>query len=183
MADTSGQGSYAAFDHTDLERRRKKLWNLADGIPLTILGGIDLRALVIAVFVFAGLLPLGLLVPIPPLWAILACVGVAVGVYILWPHRWRSGLTTEQALLVVLDFLFLQPRKVHGLAADVEPDVVHWRVILWHPRSRKWRAALAVARSRRTLRRPHPDDALLPGAAVRDDRHPAGPATRNGWAA
>lgn len=170
MADASGHDNYAAFDHTDLERRRKKLWNLADGIPLTILGGIDLRALVVAVFVFAGLLPVALIAPLPTLWTILGCVAIAIGAYVLWPHRWRNGLTTEQSLLVVLDFLFLQPRKVHGLAADVEPDIVHWRMILWHPCSAQWHAALAVARAERTVYRPHPDDALLEHQSVSENR-------------
>lgn len=159
-----GQDQYTAFDHTDLERRRKKLWNLADGIPLTVLGGIDLRALVMAIFVFAGSLLIATLLPVVAfsIWMILACAGLAVAGYVLWPHRWRNGLTTEQALLVLVDFIFLQPRRVHGLAADVEPEVVHWRAILWRPVGLTWRRKLARARRLRANRllRAHPDDHL-----------------------
>ena len=163
---TEPSGPYTAFDHTDLERRRKKLWNLADGVPLTIIGGIDLRAFVIATVTFLGLLGLAILLsPLPiiefGLWPILVCLGLAVGMYVIWPRRWRNGLTTEQNLLVVADFLFLQPRRIHGLAADIEPDLVHWRVIMWHPTGRRWRLALAHARSRRKVLRRHPDDELL----------------------
>lgn len=159
-----GQDQYTAFDHTDLERRRKKLWNLADGIPLTVVGGVDLRALVMAIFVFAGSLLITTLIPVVPfsIWTILACAAIGVAAYVLWPHRWRNGLTTEQALLVLVDFMFLQPRRVHGLAADVEPEVVHWRVILWHPSGEAWRRKLARARRLRAARllRAHPDDQL-----------------------
>lgn len=179
MAETQAQpgqdqGQYTAFDHTDLERRRKKLWNLADGIPLTIVGGIDLRALVIAIFVFGALLPLTTFVPVVgfSVWSILGAGVVAIAAYVLWPHRWRNGLTTEQSLLVVMDFMFLQPRRVHGLAADVEPEVVHWRVIFWNPTGMAWRLALARARLRRRSRllRRHPDDELASRAVRRRGR-------------
>ncbi|HEY6739202.1 MAG TPA: hypothetical protein VI076_10165 [Actinopolymorphaceae bacterium] len=174
-----GQGQYTAYDHTDLERRRKKLWNLADGIPLTVVGGIDLRALVIAIFVFGGTLLILSLVPFVGmnLWSILVSATIAVGAYILWPHRWRSGLTTEQSLMVLLDFLFLQPRRVHGLAADVEPDVVHWRVILWDPVGEKWRRRLVTARRGRRLWRPHPDDP--PGLTILDGPTPGATGSRD----
>ena len=153
MSDTNGQ--YVAFDHTDLERRRKKLWNLADGVPLTVIGGIDLRALVIAALAFLGLLgAVTALAPVIPfvaldLWSILGCTAVAVVLYVVWPRRWRNGLTTEQNLLVAADYLFLQPRRIHGLAEDVEPDVVHWRVILWRPVHPRWHRKLAAARDKR----------------------------------
>ena len=156
MADPSGQ--YVAFDHTDLERRRKKLWNLADGVPLTIVGGIDLRALVVAGVAFLGLLGAVMaLAPLVPavtlnLWWILGCLGIAAFLYVVWPRRWRNGLTTEQNLLVAADYLFLQPRRIHGLAEDVEPEVVHWRVILWRPVRPKWHRALDAARDRRADR-------------------------------
>jgi hypothetical protein len=164
MADQQGQ--YIAYDHTDLERRRKKLWNLADGVPLTVLGGIDLRALVMAAVSFLGLLGLAMLLsPVLPaislnLWTILVCLSISVGLYVLWPRRWRNGLTTEQNILVAADYLFLQPRRIHGLAEDVEPEVVHWRVILWKPLHPRWHDALAEARSRRSgrLLRPCSDD-------------------------
>jgi hypothetical protein len=153
VSETSGQ--YVAFDHTDLERRRKKLWNLADGVPLTVIGGIDLRALVIAGLVFLGLLGAVMaLAPVVPfvaldLWSILVCTAIAAAFYIVWPRRWRNGLTTEQNLMVAADYLFLQPRRIHGLAEDVEPDVVHWRVILWRPLHPRWHRKLAAARARR----------------------------------
>ena len=164
MADPVQQ--FTAFDHTDLERRRKKLWNLADGVPLTIIGGIDLRALVVAAVSFLALLGITiLLAPLPViefgLWTTLVSLALAVVIYVLWPRRWRNGLTTEQNLLVAADFLFLQPRRIHGLAADVEPDVVHWQVIFWHPVGRRWRLGLANARARRRLIRWHADDELL----------------------
>ncbi|MBM7784480.1 hypothetical protein [Tenggerimyces flavus] len=175
MADPVQQ--FTAFDHTDLERRRKKLWNLAEGVPLTIVGGIDLRALVVAAVSLLALL--GLLILLSPLpliefglWTILFCVALAVGIYLLWPRRWRNGLTTEQNLLVAADFLFLQPRRIHGLAADVEPDVVHWQVILWQPGGRRWRLGLANSRAKRQLIRWHPDDLLL-------SESPAGKGSRN----
>lgn len=169
MADPVQQ--FTAFDHTDLERRRKKLWNLAEGVPLTIVGGIDLRALVVAGLVLLALLGLTvLLAPLPGiefgLWSILVCLAIAVGFYVLWPRRWRNGLTTEQNLLVAADYLFLQPRRIHGLAKDVEPDMVHWRIIFWNPRGRRWRLALANARTKRRLLRWHQDDALIDGPAV-----------------
>jgi hypothetical protein len=173
------QTQYAAFDHTDLERRRKKLWNLAEGLPLTFLGGIDLRALVIAGLLFVGslfLLLAGQGLPLVDfnLWSILSCLAVAVGLYLLWPRRWRNGMTTEQNLLVALDYILLQPRRIHGLAADVEPEAVHWRVILWNPRGRRWQLALARARAGRA-RRAHTDQrtGLLrahPADQLADDR-------------
>lgn len=158
---------YTAFDHTDLERRRKKLWNIADGLPLTIIGGVDLRALVASSGVFLGLAAItaGLMfLPFVDLnaWVILGYFAVAVGVYWLWPRRWGNGLTSEQNLLVLVDYLVLQPRRIHGLAADVEPEQVHWRAILWDPVHPAWRRALAEARTGRPgLRREHPDDRLL----------------------
>ncbi|GAB3404987.1 hypothetical protein [Flindersiella endophytica] len=180
------QSHYTAFDHTDLERRRKKLWNLAEGLPLTILGGIDLRALVIAGLLFVGLLSLLFVGQSAPLidfnlWSILICLGLAVGTYLLWPRRWRNGMTTEQNLLVALDYLLLQPRRIHGLAADVEPEAVHWRVILWHPRGQRWQHSLAKARATRArhaaedqrpgLLRAHPADEFATQArATRRDR-------------
>lgn len=160
---------YAAFDHTDLERRRKKLWNLADGVPLTVIGGLDLRALVVAMVVFLGSMAIVFtLAPLPfialNLWSILGCLVMSITFYALWPRRWRNGLTTEQNLLVAADYLFLQPRRIHGLAADVEPEAVHWRVILWQPYGPRWRASLSRARSRRSgLWRSHPDDGLHEG--------------------
>ena len=171
--------NYVAFDHTDLERRRKKLWNLAEGVPLTIVGGIDLRALVIAGSLFLVLLAaLAGLAPLPlvafNLWWILSCLGLAVVTYVVWPRRWRNGLTTEQNLLVAIDYLFLQPRRIHGLAEDVEPDVVHWRVILWRPRGMRWHARLARARARRAgIVRPHPDDRLRERTRRTSGRRPA----------
>ncbi|MEQ7006031.1 hypothetical protein ABN028_07495 [Actinopolymorpha sp. B17G11] len=156
MAESSGQ--YVAFDHTDLERRRKKLWNLADGVPLTLIGGIDLRALVVAGVLFLALLGgVMALAPVVPVlafdvWSILGSLSIAALVYVLWPRRWRNGLTTEQNLLVAADYLFLQPRRIHGLAEDVEPDVVHWRVILWHPLHPRWYGKLAEARRARWSR-------------------------------
>ncbi|HEY8456245.1 MAG TPA: hypothetical protein VIL34_11660 [Actinopolymorphaceae bacterium] len=149
---------YVAFDHTDLERRRKKLWNLAEGVPLTLVGGVDLRALVVAGVVFLGLLGLVMLVaPVVPflafdIWTILGCLGLAIVLYVLWPRRWSNGLTTEQNLLVAADYLFLQPRRIHGLAADIEPDVVCWRVILWHPLHPRWHRKLQAARATRSAR-------------------------------
>jgi hypothetical protein len=168
MADPVQQ--FTAFDHTDLERRRKKLWNLADGVPLTIIGGIDLRALVVAAMSFMAFLGITvLLTPLPViefgLWTTLVSLALAVLIYVLWPRRWRNGLTTEQNLLVAADFLFLQPRRIHGLAPDVEPDVVHWQAIFWHPVGRRWRLGLANARAKRQLIRWHPDDQLLEPAA------------------
>lgn len=175
MSQQNQQTQYTAFDHTDLERRRKKLWNLAEGLPLTILGGIDLRALVIAGLLFVGLLSLLLVgTPLPlidfNIWSILSCLAVSVGLYLLWPRRWRNGMTTEQNLLVALDYLLLQPRRIHGLAPDVEPEAVHWRVILWNPRGQRWQLALARARAGRArgaladeragLLRAHPADRL-----------------------
>lgn len=177
----SQQSHYTAFDHTDLERRRKKLWNLAEGLPLTILGGIDLRALVIAGVLFVGLLSLLFVGQPAPLidfnlWSILTCLGLAVGTYLLWPRRWRNGMTTEQNLLVALDYLLLQPRRIHGLAADVEPEAVHWRVIFWNPRGRRWQHNLAKARAVRAqhaaadqrlgLLRAHPADELATQATA-----------------
>ena len=163
MADTPTQ--YTAFDHTELERRRKKLWNLADGVPLTIIGGLDLRSLVTAGALFlvlvaatAGLSVLPFIELNP--WVILLHLAVAGLVYYLWPRRWRNGMTTEQNLLVAVDYLLLQPRRIHGLAVDVEPEQVHWRVILWHPTGARWREDLALARQRRELWRPHPVDSL-----------------------
>jgi hypothetical protein len=167
MTETS-DGQYVAFDYTDLERRRKKLWNLADGVPLTIIGGIDLRALVVAGSVFLGLLGLVLaLSPVLPvvefdLWSILASLGIAVTLYITWPRRWRNGLTTEQNLLVAADYLFLQPRRIHGLAADVEPDVVRWRVILWRPVHPRWYDELSAARDVRAGRLVRPVEESVP---------------------
>lgn len=168
MADPVQQ--FTAFDHTDLERRRKKLWNLAEGVPLTIVGGIDLRALVVAGLTLLALLGLTLVLsPLPGIefgiWPVLVCIALAVTMYIVWPRRWRNGLTTEQNLLVAADFLFLQPRRIHGLAADVEPDVVHWQVIFWHPVGRRWRRGLANARAKRRLIRWHPDDQILEPSA------------------
>lgn len=186
MSQQNQQTQYTAFDHTDLERRRKKLWNLAEGLPLTVLGGIDLRALVIAGLLFVGLLSLLLAgQPLPlvdfNLWSILSCLAVSVGLYLLWPRRWRNGMTTEQNLLVALDYLLLQPRRIHGLAADIEPEAVHWRVILWNPRGRRWQLALARSRAARASRaaadrragllRTHPADELA--AAVRHGRRDA----------
>lgn len=182
---SSQQTQYTAFDHTDLERRRKKLWNLAEGLPLTILGGVDLRALVIAGLLFVGLLSLLLVGQPAPLidfniWSILVCLGLAVGTYLLWPRRWRNGMTTEQNLLVALDYILLQPRRIHGLAADVEPDAVHWRIILWNPHGRRWQLGLARARATRAARaaadertgllRAHPADQLAPEPRGRSRR-------------
>lgn len=164
--DTERPPQYAAFDHTDLEHRRKKLWNLADGVPLTVVGGVDLRALVVAMFAFLGSVAVVFVsAPLPfvalNLWSILICFGFAITLYTLWPRRWRNGMTTEQNLMVAADYLFLQPRRIHGLAADVEPEAVHWRVILWTPYGARWRAGLAAARGGRTgLLRSHPDDGL-----------------------
>lgn len=178
MSETSGQ--YVAFDHTDLERRRKKLWNLADGVPLTMIGGIDLRALVVAGVVFLGLLgAVSALAPVVPLlsfnpWTILGCLVIAAFLYVMWPRRWRNGLTTEQNLLVAADYLFLQPRRIHGLAEDVEPEVVHWRVILWHPVHPRWHKKLAAARQRRAGRLIRPYASVLPDDSVSpyDDNRP-----------
>lgn len=147
----SNQTKYAAFDHTDLERRRKKLWNLAEGIPLTMVGGIDLKALVISGAVFLGLVALTVSLTFVPfvglsLWSVLAYLAVAVAVYLLWPRRWGNGMTTEQNILVAADYLILQPRRIHGLAADVEPDEIHWRVIWWQPLDPRWYDELARAR-------------------------------------
>lgn len=164
MADNNAQ--YTAFDHTDLERRRKKLWNIADGLPLTMIGGIDLRSLVVALLLFLGLVAVTIaLIALPFVdlngWVILVYAVIAIGVYWLWPRRWRNGLTTEQNLLVAVDYLVLQPRRIHGLAADVEPEQVHWRVILWDPVHPRWRRTLAESRADRPgLRRSHPDDVL-----------------------
>lgn len=161
---TSQPSKYAAFDHTDLERRRKKLWNLAEGIPLTMIGGIDLRALAVSGGVFLGLLALSASLPFVPflglnVWAVLVYLAIAVCMYVLWPRRWGNGMTTEQNLLVMADYLLLQPRRIHGLAADVEPDEICWRVIWWHPLDPRWHRELAAARRAAPhLRRAHPSD-------------------------
>lgn len=160
---------YAAFDHTELERRRKKLWNIADGVPLTIIGGVDLRALVMAGGLFLGLVAAtAVLAPLPVVdlnaWVILVHLVIAGLAYYLWPRRWRNGMTTEQNLLVAADYLILQPRRIHGLAVDNEPEGLHWRVIFWHPVGERWREELALERSQREVRRPHPDDWMAAAA-------------------
>lgn len=177
MADTPTQ--YTAFDHTELERRRKKLWNLAEGVPLTVIGGVDLRALVMAATLFLGLVAVTAGLSTLPFfglspWVILVHLAIASLGYYLWPRRWRNGMTTEQNLLVAADYLLLQPRRIHGLAADVEPEQVHWEVILWHPNGLRWRERLAAGRQVRRLVRPHPDDWLAESTSLRRRRRRMG---------
>jgi hypothetical protein len=176
---TEHTSQYVAFDHTELERRRKKLWNIADGVPLTIVGGIDLRALVMAAGFFLGLVAITAgLSPLPVidlhLWVIVVHLGLAALAYYLWPRRWRNGMTTEQNLLVAADYILLQPRRIHGLAADKEPEQLHWRVILWHPVGERWREELAIARSERQVWRSHPDDWMAARAAGQKKRRRIG---------
>ena len=154
MADPPGQ--YVAYDHTDLERRRKKLWNLADGVPLTILGGIGLRALVTGGIAFLGLLG-GVMLAAPVcglalnVWTILGCLAIAVTLYVLGgdggqrpdhrtEHPGRGRLPLPAAAP--------HPRARRGRGAGDRALAG----LLWRPVHPRWHQALAQARAERSER-------------------------------
>ncbi|WP_405491510.1 hypothetical protein [Streptomyces sp. NBC_00096] len=139
-----------AYDHTDLLNRPKRIWNWGN-IPLP---GLLLPALGAAfgfgVLWLVALLSLSAVLPflgISMLTSVLY-IGPPVAVYFVWGRPLPSALTLSQQLVVWGDYWF-QPKRLQGLAADREPEELHWQVILWQPGSRRWQGqyeeALAAA--------------------------------------
>ncbi|WP_392893479.1 hypothetical protein [Streptomyces sp. LN699] len=139
-----------AYDHTDLLNRPKRIWNWGN-IPLP---GLLLPALGAAfgfgVLWFVLLLTLSTLLPFLGLSLITSVLylGPPVGVYFVWGRPLPSSLTLSQQVVVWADY-WMQPKRLQGLAADREPEELHWQVILWQPGASRWHrrydAALVTA--------------------------------------
>ncbi|MGW7098405.1 hypothetical protein [Streptomyces sp. NPDC054838] len=137
-----------AYDHTDLLNRPKRIWNWGN-IPLP---GLLLPALGAAfgfgVLWLVALLSLSAFLPflgISMLTSVLY-LGPPVGVYFVWGRPLPSALTLSQQLVVWADYWW-QPKRLQGLAADREPEELHWQVILWQPGSRRWQRQYEEARA------------------------------------
>ncbi|MGV4986305.1 hypothetical protein ACWC0C_35215 [Streptomyces sp. NPDC001709] len=136
-----------AYDHTDLVNRPKRIWNWGNiplpGLLLPALGaafGFGLLWLV-ALFSLAAFLPfLGM-----SIWTSLLYFGPPIAVYFVWGRPLPSALTLSQQLVVWADWWW-QPKRLQGLAADREPEQLHWQVILWAPGSPRWQARYDAAR-------------------------------------
>ncbi|MFE9257593.1 hypothetical protein [Streptomyces sp. NPDC006879] len=139
-----------AYDHTDLLNRPKRIWNWGNiplpGLLLPALGaavGFGVLWLVVLLSLSALLPFLGISMLTSPLY-----LGPPFAVYFVWGRPLPSALTLSQQLVVWADYR-LQPKRLQGLAADREPEQIHWQVILWQPGSPRWRqrydSALAEA--------------------------------------
>lgn len=128
-----------AYDHTDLLNRPKRIWNWGN-IPLP---GLLLPALGAAfgfgVVWLVTMLSLSAFLPFLSLSMVTSVLylGPPVAVYFVWGRPLPSALTLSQQLVVWADFWF-QPKHLQGLAADREPEELHWQVILWQPGSSRW---------------------------------------------
>lgn len=129
-----------AYDHTDLLNRPKRIWNWGN-IPLP---GLLLPALgaafgfgvvwIVALLSLSAFVPfLGLSILTSPLY-----LGPPVAVYFVWGRPLPSALTLSQQVVVWADY-WVQPKRLQGLAADREPEELHWQVILWQPDAPRWR--------------------------------------------
>lgn len=141
-----------AYDHTDLLNRPKRIWNWGNiplpGLLLPGLGaafgfGVVWLVTMLTVSAFAPFLSLSMLTSV-------LYLGPPVAVYFVWGRPLPSALTLSQQLVVWADY-WVQPKRLQGLAADREPDELHWQVILWQPGSARWqreyeKAAAAAGR-------------------------------------
>ncbi|WP_411084030.1 hypothetical protein [Streptomyces sp. cmx-18-6] len=128
-----------AYDHTDLLNRPKRIWNWGNiplpGLLLPALGaafgfGVVWLVAMLSVSAFVPFLSLSMMTSI-------LYLGPPVAVYFVWGRPLPSALTLSQQLVVWADY-WLQPKRLQGLAADREPDELHWQVILWQPGSPRW---------------------------------------------
>ncbi|MFJ9940657.1 hypothetical protein [Streptomyces erythrochromogenes] len=139
-----------AYDHTDLLNRPKRIWNWGNiplpGLLLPALGaafgfGVLWIVVLLSVSAFVPFLGLSLITSV-------LYLGPPVGVYFVWGRPLPSALTLSQQVVVWADY-WVQPKRLQGLAADREPEELHWQVILWQPQARRWHkrydAALATA--------------------------------------
>ncbi|MEU9998513.1 hypothetical protein ACGFYP_26575 [Streptomyces sp. NPDC048370] len=135
-----------AYDHTDLLNRPKRIWNWGN-IPLP---GLLLPALGAAfgfgVVWMVALLSLSAFVPFLGMSMLTSVLyfGPPFGVYFIWGRPLPSALTLSQQLVVWADYWW-QPKRLQGLAADREPEELHWQVILWQPGSRRWQQSYEQA--------------------------------------
>lgn len=135
-----------AYDHTDLLNRPKRIWNWGNiplpGLLLPALGaafGFGVVWMVVLLSLSAFLPFLGMSVLTSVLY-----LGPPVGVYFVWGRPLPSALTLSQQLVVWADYWW-QPKRLQGLAADREPEELHWQVILWQPGSRRWQQSYEQA--------------------------------------
>ncbi|MFF3016564.1 hypothetical protein [Streptomyces sp. NPDC057939] len=135
-----------AYDHTDLLNRPKRIWNWGNiplpGLLLPALGA----ALGFGVIWLVALLSLSAFLPFLGLSIVTSVlyIGPPVGIYFIWGRPLPSALTLSQQLVVWADF-WLQPKRLQGLSADREPEVLHWQVVLWQPGSQRWQRQYAEA--------------------------------------
>ncbi|MEC4018249.1 hypothetical protein [Streptomyces sp. H27-D2] len=136
-----------AYDHTDLLNRPKRIWNWGNiplpGLLLPALGaafGFGLLWLVALLSLSAFLPFLGM-----SMWTSIFYIGPPFAVYFVWGRPLPSALTLSQQLVVWADYWF-QPKRLQGLAADREPEELHWQVILWQPGSPRWHSRYDAAR-------------------------------------
>ncbi|MFE9564095.1 hypothetical protein ACFYM0_23640 [Streptomyces sp. NPDC006487] len=136
---SDGPEPMVAYDHTDLLNRPKRIWNWGNiplpGLLLPALGA----AFGFAVLWLVALLSLSAFLPFLGLSMLTSVlyIGPPVGVYFVWGRPLPSALTLSQQLVVWGDYWF-QPKRLQGLAADREPEELHWQVILWQPGSQRW---------------------------------------------
>ncbi|MEW1633215.1 hypothetical protein AB0469_03995 [Streptomyces sp. NPDC093801] len=139
-----------AYDHTDLLNRPKRIWNWGNiplpGLLLPALGaafgfGVLWLVLLLSLSAFLPFLGLSLITSV-------LYLGPPVGVYFVWGRPLPSALTLSQQIVVLADY-WVQPKRLQGLAADREPEELHWQVILWQPQAGRWHkrydAALVTA--------------------------------------
>ncbi|MFD8934633.1 hypothetical protein ACFV0R_05150 [Streptomyces sp. NPDC059578] len=136
-----------AYDHTDLENRPKRIWNWGNiplpGLLLPALGaafgfGLFWLVLLFTTSTFLPFLSLSMLTAV-------FYFGPPLAVYFVWGRPLPSALTLSQQLVVWTDW-WLQPKRLQGLAADQEPEELHWQVILWKPGAPRWHARYDAAR-------------------------------------
>lgn len=143
MSDPQRPPDLYAHDHTELRDRPKRLWRFGDiGLPGLLLGG-SVAALITLVAVWIGVYTLGKTLGAAWLGWIGAVLGLlaALVVYTAWKRPLPSKMRVSPALIIMLDWLFLQPREVHDFGKNREPSRLQWRVILWEPTDLGWIAA------------------------------------------
>jgi len=129
-----------AYDHTDLRKRPKRIWNWGNiplpGLLMPALGA----ALGAAALLYLALSALSVAVPFLGLsmWTAALYFGPPLFLYWAWGKPMGSRLTLSQAIFVWADYTVVQPRRIHGLRRDSEPTDLRWVGIVWTPTDPGW---------------------------------------------
>lgn len=131
-----------AYCHTTLRDRPKLMWTFWEfSLPGVNMPGVVAGTVVIIAVALLGV-GVDIVTGVDFLMYLLLFVGVTLGIgtYAFWGRPLADRMRMTEYLTVWGDWIG-QPKNLHGLGRDVEPEKLRWQVILWHPTDVGWLAA------------------------------------------